>query len=320
MFDIEIEDDNTTEQVREHLQRNLHRTIPYDNTDLSRLDTDVTDSLITAEEVKNIINKLKKTSPGKSGINKKILTHLPDNAIKRLTNIYNNTLSAGYFPDKWKQAILRLIPKEGKSPHTPQNYRPISLLEVPGKILERVVNTRLKIHLENNNMYNPNQFGFRNHRGTTHALAIVSEKIAQLKGDNGQCQVILRDVTKAFDQVWHCGLMYKIQQLLLPTTIEKFLCDFLSDRTASVKIKKKYVGPPFNLNCGVPQGSVLSPTLYTIFTNDMENSIRHVNISYADDITQIIGYQGKSKNMLNRQSEREIMAVNRYEKKLENQN
>ena len=63
----------------------------------------------------------------------------------------------------------------------------------------------------------------------------------------------------------------------------------------------------------MPQGSVLSPTLYTIFTNDIENSIRHLNISYADDITQIIGYHGKSKNMLNRQSEREIQAINRYE-------
>ena len=59
-------------------------------------------------------------------------------------------------------------------------------------------------------MYNPNQFGFRNHRGTTHAIAVVTEKIAQLKADRGQCQVILRDVTKAFDQVWHRGLMYKI--------------------------------------------------------------------------------------------------------------
>ena len=239
VFDVEIEDDNTTEKVLEHLQHNLHRTTPYDNTDQSRLNTGNTDTVITEDEVKNIIKKLKKTSPGKSGINKVILTHLPDNAITRLTNIYNNTLSAGYFPDRWKQAILRLIPKVGKSPHAPQNYRPISLLEVPGKILERIINSRLKNYLENN-MYNPNQFGFRNHRGTTHALAIVTEKIAQLKGDRGQCQVMLRDVTKAFDQVWHCGLIYKIQQLQLPTLIEKFLSDFffLSDRTASVKIKK----------------------------------------------------------------------------------
>lgn len=141
----------------------------------------------------------------------------------RLTNICNNTLSAGCFPDLWKHAIIKLIPKDGRSPHVPQHYRPVSLLEVPGKILERVINTRLKTYLETNNIYNPNQFGFRNHRGTTHALAVVTEKIAQLKADGGQCQVILRDVTKAFDQVWHRGLMYKILQLNLPITLEKFL-------------------------------------------------------------------------------------------------
>ena len=114
-------------------------------------------------------------------------------------------------------------------------------------------------------MYNENQFGFRSGRGTTHALAMVTEKIAQNKADGGQCQVIMRDVSKAFDQVWHVGLKYKILQLHLPLSTEKFLCDFLSDRTASIKINS-YTGPPFTLNSGVPQGSVLSPTLYIPMT------------------------------------------------------
>ena len=287
-------DDINNEAVLLHLRNNIQRTIPCEKSDTSRLNTHPTDTEITIEEVKNIISNLKRTSPGESGIDKTILSQLPDTAIGRLTDIYNSAISTGYFPDRWKNAIIRLIPKPDKSPQHPQNYRPISLLEVPGKILERIINTKLKDHLENNNMYNSNQFGFRNNRGTTHALALITEQIAQNKSDKGQCQVILRDISKAFDQVWHLGLKFKLLQLHLPLTIEKFLCDFLSDRTASIKINS-HIGPKFTLNCGVPQGSVLSPTLFTVYTNDIQYPNQNFNISFADDITQIIGYPGRSK-------------------------
>lgn len=310
----EVQQNEDTEIIYEYMQNNLYRSIPYNNADITRLGTGILDETITEDEVKNIIKNLKNTSPGESGINKTLLTQLPEISINRLTHIYNSSLSAGYFPDKWKHAIIRLIPKAGKTSYHPQNYRPISLLEVPGKILERVINNRLKSYLEFNNKYNDNQFGFRTGRGTTHALAIITEKIAQNKADKGQCQVIMRDVTKAFDKVWHLGLKYKIQHLQFPTSLEKFLSDFLSDRTASIKVEN-HTGRPFDLNCGVPQGSVLSPTLYTIYTNDIENSNLYLNILYADDITQIIGYPGKSKNMINRQAERAISSINSFEDK-----
>ena len=164
---------------------------------------------------------MRKTAPGNSGINKTIMTKLPHTAIVTLSHIFNATLSAGYFPDVWKESTIRLIPKTGKDPHSATNYRPISLLEVPGKILERIINYRLKTHLENTDAHYFNQFGFRPQRGTHQALAIITEQIAQYKNDNGQCRVILRDTSKAFDKVWHIGLKYKILHLNLSTTIEK---------------------------------------------------------------------------------------------------
>ena len=145
-------------------------------------------------------------------------------------------------------------------------------------------------------------------------MALITEQIAQYKADGEQCQIVLRDVTKAFDKVWHCGIKYKILHLKLPTIIEKILCDFLVYHTASIRIKN-HVGPPFNLSYGVPQGSVISPILYTIYTNDIENSMRNLNICYADDISQVVAYHGKSKKNMNLLTEREINTVNHYENK-----
>lgn len=84
--------------------------------------------------------------------------------------------------------------------------------------------------------------------------------IANKKTEGNQVSVILRDVKKAFDKVCHLGLKYKILQLDLPSPLERVLCDFLDDRSAKIQINKT-IGPGFNLESGVPQGSVLSPTL-----------------------------------------------------------
>ena len=298
--------------IRAFLNENIHRIHPYNNADTSRLNSTNLDKKINIEEIEYYIKKSKKTCPGSSGINKTILTNLPNKALISLANIFNAALSSGYFPDIWKASTLKLIPKAKKSPHHAGNYRPISLLEVPGKMFERILNSRLKSHLEYINSYNENQFGFRSGRGTNQALAIITELIAQNKSNNGHCQIILRDITKAFDKVWHLGMKFKLLQLNLPLTIEKILCDFLDDRTAQIKINN-HTGPKFEIQTGVPQGSVLSPTLFTIYTNDAPPPLKGENITYADDITQIIGYKGKSKQMINRITQKEIIRINKFE-------
>lgn len=314
--DVEEDEENETDTtVRNFLEANADRLTPYHTSDLTRLNSEnPLTELISDNEVHQIIKQLRKTCPGHSGINKTILSHLPRNAISRLTLLYNSTLSAGYFPDRWKESIIRLIPKSGKSSDQALNYRPISLQEVPGKILERIINTRLRYHLEDNNQYHPNQFGFRQDRGTTHALALITESIAQYKAQKGQCHLVLRDITKAFDKVWHLGLKYKILHLNLPVVSEKLLCDFLDDRTARIKVGS-YIGDQFNLSCGVPQGSVLSPTLFITYTRDLPPPSMGSYIAYADDVTQITGYEGRSKQIMNRKTERDIEKINYFENK-----
>ena len=123
--------------------------------------------------------------------------------------------------------------KNGKDGRDPINYRPITLLEVPGKVLERVINDRFGTYLENNKM-NVNQYGFRKKRGTELAILKLYELIALNQRNGGQCNIVCGDVAKAFDKVWHRGLKYKILQLQLSDIVEKILYSFLDDRTAQM--------------------------------------------------------------------------------------
>ena len=313
IFQDEDNDYDDNDNVLNHLRQNIDRTTPHDRADPARLPgTSVLTCRISMEEISEAIRRSKATSPGKSGINKIILSHLPVGALRRLRDIFNASTSAGYFPDGFKGAEMKMIVKSGKDPSLPDSYRPISLLETPGKLLERIINRRLRDHLEMEHQYSPGQYGFRRGVGTTHAVAVATETLAVLEASGHRCNLVLRDVSKAFDKVWHLGLKFKMLHLGLPGPLERMLCDFLEDRTARIKIDNR-AGPSFPLFSGVPQGSVLSPTLYTIYTRDCPRSHAGLNVQYADDVTQLVHHPSRSSRMLNSKTGREIARVNTYE-------
>ena len=127
--------------------------------------------------------------------------------------------------------------------------------------------------------------------------------------------MICRDVSKAFDKVWHLGLKFKILQLQLPDILEKILCNFLDNRTAQIKMNN-LLSEKFPLKSGVPQGSILSPTLYIFYPLDIPGP-RHggMDIMFADDVTQLVEYHRRSKSMLPRRTEREIDRINNFGEK-----
>jgi len=122
----------------------------------------------------------------------------------------------GYFPTKFKNAIMVLIPKAGKDPKKVENYRLISLLEIPGKIFERIINDRVKMDMENNGLFNPNQFGFRKGRGTQQAITSIYETIAISQRKRQQGNIVCRDIAKTFDKLWKPGLHFRILQINVP--------------------------------------------------------------------------------------------------------
>ena len=316
------EDDNQNfdevneRRVEEELNRNRERITPYANPDLSRLnEEEPMISPIKIVDILNTVKRFKNKAPGTSGINKIILSKLPATAWKRLEQILNLTISMGYYPIPFKKGILILPPKPGKDPKIPINRRPITLLEVPGKILESIINSRLREYLENNNKYYKHQHGFRRGRGTETALLTIYETIAMnQRNKQQQCNLVCRDISKAFDKVWHSGLKYKILQLGIPELAEKLLSNYLDNRTVQIRDQENNLGDNIEIKSGVPQGGILSPTMFTIYTSDMPETPEYVlNIAYADDVTQVILEQNRSKNLLARKTIREIERLNNYE-------
>ena len=127
-------------------------------------------------------------------------------------------------------------------------------------------------------------------------------------GNKNKVNLVLRDISKAFDKVWHEGLKYKLIQANLENSLIRIVSNYLN-RTATIKIGE-YIGPKFSLLSGVPQGGCLSPTLFALYTADVPPpSVMNEMIIYADDITQIVQKKG-SENYLTRETEREIIKIN----------
>ena len=135
------------------------------------------------------------------------------------TEIFNHTLSAGYFPNSYKHAAMTLIPKAGTSSTAVKDKRPISLLNVDGKLHDKTLNKRLYTFLEENNLQNERQHGFRRNRGTQTAILTLHEIISKQLSLKHKVNIECRDVTKAFDKIWHTGLKYKITELGIRTSL-----------------------------------------------------------------------------------------------------
>ena len=238
-------------------------------------------------ETKSILERSPRRCPGPSGLTYHALRRLPDNFIQALTDLFNASLACGYFPRPFKTANIRLIPKPQKSPTDPSNYRPISLLDGLGKTFERLLLYRLRTHLEDNNYIPPTQFGFRPLTSTEDAVNTILTYTDCSLRTRQKTLIVTKDVEKAFDTVWHTGLKYKIAYHFdLPNPMTKLLCNFLTDRRCRI-IHTDKASDYFTPRAGVPQGSVLAPTLYNMYTHDIPD-VRHPDsliIQYADDVT-----------------------------------
>ncbi|KAK7101444.1 hypothetical protein V1264_019826 [Littorina saxatilis] len=264
--------------VRSQTRAALHNTASTD------LDPCMTERLIL-RELEEALRKLKqKKAPGPDGISNDMLKHLGPGAKRFLLSIYNQSWSTGTVPTSWKVALIRPIPKKGKDKRDPSSYRPISLLSCVGKLLERIVNKRLLSLLESRSFLAPTQTGYRQHRSTEDQLALLTQEIEDAFQEKKKVLAVFFDLSRAFDTVWKEGLLLKLLHAGVHGKMFKWLSDFLFNRTARVMVD----GTTSNLvklREGVPQGGVISPTLFLVYINDITTTVpKHVsNTLHADD-------------------------------------
>lgn len=224
-------------------------------------------------------------SPGPDKITNEMLLHLGTRAKTQLLKIFNNSWKTGHVPQIWREADMVPIHKKGKDRAKVDSYRPISLTSCVGKLMERLINTRLTWHLEKNNIIAPEQAGFRQHRSTEDQVAYISQKIEDGFQDKKHTLTIWVDMEKAFDKVWKEGLKLKLQKSGVAGCMFQWICQYLNSRKARVHVSGQYSRKK-TLKDGVPQGGVLSPTLFLVFINDIVKDLpRNVQGAiYADDL------------------------------------
>lgn len=188
--------------------------------------------------------------PGEDLITNTALKYLPKKATLYLTHIINGCI--GYFPNEWKIATIITIPKPGKDPSLPKNHRPISLLSFVSYILEKVILNKLINEEEEETILPLTSY----YTSRTDIHANLKEKTV----------AVFLDVEKAFDRVWHGGLLHKLHQICTPPPmVSKLIKSFLKNRKFKVR-QGENVSNSHPIRAGVPQGSCLSPSLYLVFT------------------------------------------------------
>ena len=202
--------------------------------------------------------------------------------VPQITYMFNLSIRSSTFPTSWKKALVVPIPKAGNSAQV-QNYRPISLLPLPGKILEKLIHKQMSDFLEDSSYLIDVQHGFRKNHSTIHSVVQLTSYI-NTKTDAGlPTLATFIDFKKAFDCVQHPVLLEKLAHANLDVSVVDWVRSYLSLRSQRVYANSTYSSYQ-TVTQGVPQGSVLGPLFYILYANDLFKLFKHCKVAlYADD-------------------------------------
>lgn len=234
-------------------------------------------------EIQTYIKKLKiRKAPGKDSITNKMMKNVPIIIVIHLAHIINNVLKLCHFPSCWKTACIVPLPKPGKDARQPVSYRPISLLPTLSKICEFIILNRLNGYLYPNKIIIPQQFGFQRKLSTSHQLLRVTEYITAGKSAKLTSIGVFLDVEKAFDKIWIIGLIHKQISFGIPDALIHLIHSYLTGRQFVIHACNTY-STVRDILAGTPQGSLLGPTLFNLYMNDIPQTPHTFLSLFADD-------------------------------------
>ena len=237
----------------------------------------------TVKEVLKLVTEIHVSkSSGLTNISSYVLKVMFTILAPQVTFMLNLSMKSAIFPQAWKEALVIPIPKGGNLTQV-KNYRPISLLPLPGKILEKLMHKQLSEHIDENSLLTENQYGFRKGRSTIHSVAQLTGYIDKKMDKKLPTLATFIDFRKAFDCVQHPVLLDNLSKLGLDCKVVDWFRSYLTNRRQRVLANNVYSSAQ-TVTQGVPQGSVLGPLFYILYANDITNIIEHCNIAlYADD-------------------------------------
>ena len=248
--------------------------------------------IVTVQGILKLLKELKVSkAPGPDSIYPTVLKECADSIAPLLRQIFQRSIDTGELPEDWLKVNVSPIYKKGNRAD-PGNYRPVSLTSIC-KIIEHIIHTTVMHHLDEHNVLNDEQHGFRKGRSCETQLALTVNDLNGILNSQGQADVIILDFSKAFDSVPHQRLLSKLQQVGIGGSLHRWFTNFLTKRTQCVVLEGAS-SSSIPVASGVPQGTVLGPLLFILYVNDLPSGIDSQVRLLADDC--IIYRQVKSRD------------------------
>ena len=263
--------------------------------------TTLSELTITPQFISNIIARLKTaTAPGPDNIPVIVLKMCAPELSPVLSKLFNKCLAYGCFPSCWKCASVVPAFKNSGERSDPGNYRPISLLPTISKVFESLMNAAMTDHFESLGLLSDRQYGFRSSRSTADLLTVITERLLRALDKCGEARIVALDISKAFDKVWHAGLLHKLSSYGISGKLLSVIKSFLLGRRLNVVLDGQK-SKTYPISSGVPQGSILGPILFLTYINDLPDKLICDISMYADD-TSLYSCLGKKSSNTERKN------------------
>jgi ribonuclease HI len=274
-------DNHYSKDFLKHKQNSENLPLQYDSND----NGNPINHEFTPTEMQTAMNRPRASSAGPDNIPDLLIKNLTPKAQGVVLKIFNNIWQQQKFPDIWRKAIIIPVFKPGKQKTEANSYRPISLTCTLCKLLERMVNARLMWYMEDKSLLHNAQNGFRPNRSTLDSILLLHTEACHALANRQEMLTAFIDIEKAFDTVWRYNVLKKLTDWKVTGNMLQFLRNFMENRTFQVRINGK-LSNTFHQTNGIPQGSVLSSTLFLVAINSLPGIIPKPVVAsiYADDL------------------------------------